>query len=116
MNQIAANLKQLRARKGILLKELAQELHCSVGTVSNYENGVHSPDLDTLILLADYYGVSVDYLLGHTRCSCPVDVLEQSIQDGYTVGRFLELLPCLDDKDKAYLVYLFNVLEELHLR
>ncbi len=59
-------LKQLRTEKGIYQKELADYLHVSIGTVSNYEQCIHSPNLDTLCKLADFYNVSVDYLLGRT--------------------------------------------------
>lgn len=39
----------------------------SRGLLSNYEQGSREPDYDTLILLADYYEVSTDYLLGITN-------------------------------------------------
>ena len=56
-------LTELRKEKEIGQKELAVYLNVSVGTVSNYENDVHSPDLSTLCKLADFFGVSVNYLL-----------------------------------------------------
>ena len=64
MKNLSIALKQLRDKKGIGQKELALYLHCTVGTVSNYESGTHCPDLDTLSRIADFYGVSTDYLLG----------------------------------------------------
>ena len=59
-------LTELRKEKEIGQKELAVYLNVSVGTVSNYENDVHSPDLSTLCKLADFFGVTTDYLLGRT--------------------------------------------------
>lgn len=41
-------LYRLRVERGIYQKQLAAYLHVSVGTISNYENGIHSPDLKTL--------------------------------------------------------------------
>lgn len=60
-------LQNLRIERGIFQKELAAALHLSVGTVSNYEEGVHFPDLEMLCRIADYFQVSTDYLLGRTQ-------------------------------------------------
>ena len=43
---------------------MGKVLSVSTGTISNYENGVHYPDLEKLVQLADYFQVSTDYLLG----------------------------------------------------
>ncbi len=51
-------LYRLRVERGIYQKQLAAYLHVSVGTISNYENGIHSPDLKTLSKLASYFRVS----------------------------------------------------------
>lgn len=109
-NKSAERLHQLRTAKGEYMKELAHYLHVSVGTISNYENGVHSPDLDTLQQLARYYGVSADYLLGLTDCPYSVETLNRAIAGDYTVGRFLELLKRLSDEDKAFLVRFLRLL------
>lgn len=67
---IAERLSRLRQVKAVYLKELAVHLKISIGTMSNYERGIHQPSLDTLCQLADYYGTTTDYLLG--RISHPV--------------------------------------------
>jgi len=62
----------LRAEKGIYQKELADYLKVSIGTISNYEQGIHNPDFNTLCGIADFYEVSLDYLLGvefKTKCN-----------------------------------------------
>lgn len=63
---LANRLIALRTSHGIHQKDLALYLNVSIGTISNYEHGIHQPSLNTLCLLADYYGVSADYLLGRT--------------------------------------------------
>lgn len=108
MNNLSSNLKQLRIQKGILLKELAAVLHCSIGTVSNYEAGIHSPDLDTLVVLADYYRVSTDYLLG--RSAIPGQQL-MDIVPGYSLRRFLMLLNNLSDADRLTLADMLRLIE-----
>ena len=57
-------LAELRQDKGLTQKQLGKVLSVSTGTISNYENGVHYPDLEKLVILADYFQVSTDYLLG----------------------------------------------------
>ena len=49
----------------IKLKDLAPKLCLSASTLSNYTQGIREPDYDTLRRIADYFGVSIDYLLGH---------------------------------------------------
>lgn len=45
-------------------KDMAPILRLSASTISNYAQGYREPDFDTLVRIADYFGVSVDYLLG----------------------------------------------------
>lgn len=57
-------LRQCRKQKGLSLKELANEFGISHSTLSKYETGSRRPDPETLIMLAKYFNVSTDYLLG----------------------------------------------------
>lgn len=57
-------LKRLRTSKQLTQRELAENLYCSESTISLYESGKREPDLKTLIKLASFFEVSVDYLLG----------------------------------------------------
>ena len=59
-------LKELRKEKGISQQRLAMELNVNQNTISRDENGEREADYKTLIMLADYYNVSIDYLLGRT--------------------------------------------------
>ncbi|MBQ5840703.1 MAG: helix-turn-helix transcriptional regulator [Clostridia bacterium] len=61
------NLRGIREDKDIKQKEIAQYLNVSQNTYSQYETGVISLTAEVLIKLADYYGVSVDYLLDRTN-------------------------------------------------
>lgn len=56
-------LKELRKAKGISLKELGSIVGAAESTMSLYENGKRQPDYETLLKLAEYFGVTVDYLL-----------------------------------------------------
>lgn len=60
-------LKDMREDRDIKQKDLAEYLNISQNTYSYYENGHRQIPLEVLAKLADYYGVSVDYLLGLTE-------------------------------------------------
>lgn len=60
-NEILINLRKSR---NISRKELAQVLFVSHWAIAKYESGERTPDYPTLILLADYFDVSLDELLG----------------------------------------------------
>lgn len=56
-------LKELRTQRGLTLRELAAEFNTSNQVVSRYELGQTELDFNTLCKLADFFGVSVDYIL-----------------------------------------------------
>ena len=59
-------LKELREKRRLSQITLAMELNLSQNSISRYETGEREADYATLIAIADYFGVSVDYLLGRT--------------------------------------------------
>lgn len=61
------NLKKLRTNRGLYQKDIAKILGIAVSTYSYWENGTNEPDQKSLVKLADYFGVTVDYLLGRTN-------------------------------------------------
>ncbi|MBQ3432625.1 MAG: helix-turn-helix transcriptional regulator [Clostridia bacterium] len=59
-------LKQLREQKNISQQKLAIALTMNQNTISRYETGEREADYSTLIKIADYFDVSIDYLLERT--------------------------------------------------
>ena len=59
-------LKEIRKKKGISQLKLAMDLNMNQNTVSRYETGEREPGINELIKIADYFNVSVDYLLERT--------------------------------------------------
>ncbi len=59
-------LKEIRKERGISQLRLAMDLHMNQNSISRYENGEREADYATLIKFADYFDVSVDYLLERT--------------------------------------------------
>lgn len=59
-------LKALREKRGISQLKLAMDLGLNQNSISRYESGTREADYKTLIALADYFDVSIDYLLERT--------------------------------------------------
>lgn len=57
-------LAELRKQAGISQRTLATALNCSQNMISQWENGTRDPSTETLKAIADYFNVSIDYLLG----------------------------------------------------
>ncbi|MBP1574374.1 MAG: helix-turn-helix transcriptional regulator [Oscillospiraceae bacterium] len=60
------NLRSIREDNDIKQKDVAKYLNVSQNTYSQYENGIISLTAEVLIKLAEYYNVSIDYLLNRT--------------------------------------------------
>ena len=72
MRNVGQKLSQLRKERELGQKELAALLNMSIGTISNYENNVHAPDLATLCRLADFFQVTAARLRILTATSLPI--------------------------------------------
>ena len=59
-------LKQLRLERGITQLKMAMDLSLNQNSLSRYETGARQADYETLIKFADYFNVSIDYLLERT--------------------------------------------------
>ncbi len=56
-------LKEIRKKKKLSQLKVAMDLSISREVISYYENGKRSPDVDMLVLLSNYFNVSIDYLI-----------------------------------------------------
>ena len=91
---ITSRFKKLRAGKRISQKELAAALEVSPPAVGLWEQGRRQPDSDTLVRIANFFGVSTDYLLGNDAAP-PLPAGE---------SRLLELFRALPDSGKQALL------------
>ncbi|GAW91172.1 helix-turn-helix domain-containing protein [Calderihabitans maritimus] len=66
MKPLSERLAALRREKGLSQAELAKQLNMGQSTIAMYERNRRTPDPETLERLADFFNVSVDYLLGRT--------------------------------------------------
>ena len=68
------NLTSLRNQKGLSMRDVAKELDLPYTTYVNYEKGVREPSSEVLIKIADYYGTTVDFLIGRSDGSSVFDI------------------------------------------
>lgn len=66
MSAIGERIKELRLEKKVTQKEIAEGIGVSSVSVQRFEYGSVRPSLDTLIALADFFDVSLDYLVGRS--------------------------------------------------
>lgn len=85
-------LKQLRNLKQLTQQDLANLMGLSRATIAGYESTGKQPDQEKMLWLADYFGVSTDYLLGRTDDPIPVRNLDQDIHDEHNYTEELEAL------------------------
>ena len=63
MNKVNTMIKRLRQDKRLNQEQLAEQLHVTRQAVSNWETGKTQPDIETLTKIAEYFEVSVEYLI-----------------------------------------------------
>lgn len=90
MGQIGNRIALLREKQGMTQEELSIKLDISRASLSHYEKNRREPDYDTLLKIANYFKVSIDYLLGRTQD--PEMVLDQQVR------QFVESLELSDDR------------------
>ena len=97
-------LKELREKKGFTQKQLAEALYLSKTTISQYENGTHTPSIESFIKLADIFDVSIDYLLGRTAMPVTFSLLKKSFSSEENVDDFINMLLSLDHQHRMDLI------------
>ncbi len=99
-------IKELRMSKGLSLRELGSKLNIDYSTLGHYESGRRRPDFDTLVKLADYFDVSIDYLLVRTNDPSGEDELPKKVYKirmnlGKSQEEFAQMVNLTPDEVKA---------------
>ena len=66
MANLAERLQELKIARGVMQKDVAAAVGVPLRTYQRYEYGEREPQVSTFIRIADFYGVSLDYLAGRT--------------------------------------------------
>lgn len=94
-------LRDLRLDKNFTQKSFAALLNLTQQTYSDYETGRTNPDLDTLTKIADFLGVSIDYLLGRSDdfgiISINNEMNDYTAEERQLVADYRALTPALKD-------------------
>ena len=56
-------IRRLRRERDLTQEMLVEELNISVSHMSNIENGTRAPSIDLILIIAEYFGISLDYLV-----------------------------------------------------
>ncbi|GAA3402045.1 helix-turn-helix domain-containing protein [Paenibacillus hodogayensis] len=89
MARCGDRIAYLREKRGLTQEELSVKLGISRAALSHYETNRREPDYDTLKNIANFFDISLDYLLGRTND--PQSVLDQEVRD------FVDSLELSDD-------------------
>ena len=111
MAEFGELLAELRKDKGMTQHELADVLHVSIGTISNYEKGVHFPDIEKLVNLADFFDVTTDYLLGRCESNLSPDVFQEMATEEKTIGDVITALRQFTEERKRILAQIIDDME-----
>lgn len=77
MTDLLKNLKKLRLEMNISQQQLASVIKVSQQSINKYENHETEPNLSTLIMLADYFETSVDYIIGRTEIRHKIEPVKE---------------------------------------
>ncbi|EAG7317706.1 XRE family transcriptional regulator [Listeria monocytogenes] len=94
-------LKQLRKNSNKTQEDISKILGISRGAYSHIENGRNEPDMETIVKLANIFGVSTDYLLGRSNNGF-IDTIAAHIDSNATEEEMEEILAYIEEKRKKY--------------
>lgn len=113
--KFSERLKELRKSKGYTQEFLAKKIGVTPGSIGLYEQDRREPDNDTLVILAEVFGVSIDYLLGLDEHPIPISHYggqNNSITfDDFTFAMYEETKD-LTDKQKEALLNMAKALKK----
>ena len=99
------NLRLLRESHGVSQQKLADAVGLTQQSINKYENHKIEPDIATLMLIADFFHTSVDFLIGHSEAQAEsegVPVFKLNADEIRLVNQYRQL--SLKEKDSIHLV------------
>lgn len=109
------NLKSARKSTGMTQKDVSTALNISPNTYKNYEQGLREPNGDTIVALANLFGVTTDYLLGRPDAKPPEDPIKLAAQefhlDSAQRGILAAYLYMDPDDRKQFIAYIKQIVD-----
>lgn len=109
-------LKELRLSKSLLQEDIGNYLGISSQSVSKWENGLSEPDIETQKKLADYFNVSLDYLLGREYKDEEYQELHNQVFNNPDLKIFFDKTKDLSKEDLKWVLALVEKVQEEHDR
>ena len=94
-NDFGKNLKIMRKLNNITQSEMARKVNASRSCISNYESGKRQPDAETINFIADFFDVSIDYLMGRSSVKLSVKN-EKELEELQNLNRKANAIKILD--------------------
>lgn len=108
----ATNLRALRKQNNLTIAQVAEKLNLPFETYRSYEAGKNQADYETLVKLADFFGVTVDYLLGREEEKNLIERPPYEITDKQLID-FIKLYKVMTEIQKAQVLgYVIGLLEQ----
>ncbi|MBQ3615303.1 MAG: helix-turn-helix transcriptional regulator [Anaerotignum sp.] len=102
-------LKDLREERKISQQKLAIELNVSQASISKYEKGLAEPDIPMLCNIAEFFHVSVDYLIGRTAIRITPAAISLDDREQTLLRNFNSLGPHQKEKVEMYILGLLDL-------
>lgn len=110
---IAEILEDLRVRKGLSKRELANLFNVSYETICHYEKAITIPPTDLLLKYADLGNVTIDYILNRTTSQVDYSaILEERISKDMTINDAVEIINKLTKDEKEHLAFIIKLLNK----
>ena len=102
MSNVNENIRNFRKFRGLSQKDLGQQLNKSTNVVSNWENGLHSPDLDTIQEICKILKVTPNQIFGWEECPDYVRWVNEQSKILIEIDRMNDQKKALEDRIAAY--------------
>lgn len=109
MINFGERLRTLRTNKGLSQLEFSKQIKISKSAVNMYERGEREPSFEVLEIIADYFNVDLDYLLGKSDCENKNRiVIEPHHEINSSEYMIIEKFRALDDRGKSAVLTVLN--------
>jgi transcriptional regulator with XRE-family HTH domain len=108
VSKMVDRLRHLRSLRGLTQEGLASQINCTREAIASYETGKTTPPLEVLVQLADYFHISLDYLVG--RSDFPNQIYRDAV--GEKDANLFQQLYRLSPQDREKISSIAKIFQE----
>lgn len=105
-------LKELRTDRNLLQRDVADHLNCSTPVYCRYEKGEREPPFDIIKRLADFYGVTVDYLMGRDETTTVISPIEKAPADSPLTEQIMAKARLMTEEEQQQLLRIMDAVKK----